>query len=117
MPPPEEPSPLWAEIDGFDRLLEHRSRLGIGVLLARHQALTFRRLKELLNETDGSLGANLAKLEEAGYLEGERTFEGSRPVTWYRLTNRGREAIEGHLRALESLVRTAHAADSKRPRE
>ena len=55
---PPEAAPLWDRIDGFDRLLEHRSRLGVGVLLARHEALSFIRLRALLSETDGSLGAN-----------------------------------------------------------
>jgi len=64
-------------------------------------------LRELLEETDGSLGANLTKLEEAGHLEVEKAFEGRRPVTWYRLTRSGALALERHLAALEQLVRVA----------
>ena len=48
----------------MDRLLEHRARLAICLLLSRNDAMRFSRLKELLEETDGSLGAHLLKLEK-----------------------------------------------------
>jgi DNA-binding PadR family transcriptional regulator len=109
-PPAEEPQlPLWDRLPGFDRLLEHRTRLGICVLLSRHEALAFTRLRHLLSETDGSLGANLAKLEEAEYIAVEKSFENRRPVTWYRLTAAGQRALGEHLTALEQIVSAAHA--------
>jgi predicted ArsR family transcriptional regulator len=111
---PGEPSPgvarpatLWDRVEGFERLLEHRCRLGIAVLLARHEALSFTRLRDLLGETDGALGAHLSKLEAAGHLEVEKSFEGRRPISWYRLTRAGRRVLEAHLTALEALVSAA----------
>jgi DNA-binding MarR family transcriptional regulator len=111
-PPPDSrssrpPSPLWESADGFDRLLEHRTRLGVCVLLSRHEALSFTRLRELLQETDGSLGANLAKLEDAGYLTIDKTFEARRPITWYRLSAQGKRVTKRHLDALGRLIDTA----------
>ncbi len=87
-----------------DRLLEHRVRLAICVLLARRDALSFRRLQELTGETDGSLGAHLRRLEEAGYATVHKEFRDRKPVSWYSLTQAGREALEGHVRALELLL-------------
>jgi predicted ArsR family transcriptional regulator len=101
------PATLWDRVDGFERLLEHRCRLGISVLLAHHDALSFTRLRDLLGETDGSLGAHLGKLEAAGHLEVEKSFEGRRPISWYRLTRAGRRVLEAHLAALEALVSAA----------
>jgi len=110
-PTTEDPiAPLWERVDGFERLLEHRTRLGTCVLLARYEALSFTRLRELLAETDGSLGANLGKLEGAGFLTVEKSFENRRPITWYRLTPAGRQALEAHLAALEQLVGAATSA-------
>src|SRR5438876_12282724 len=43
----------WPGTDGLDRLLEHRTRLAICVLLVRHDAISFSRFKELFDETDG----------------------------------------------------------------
>lgn len=99
-------APFWSNLGGFERLLEHRVRLGICTLLARHDALTFSRLKSLLEQTDGSLGAHLGKLEKAGFLAVDKTFEKRKPKTWYRLTPRGRKTVSGHLEALKKLIRT-----------
>lgn len=104
---PETPDPdasLAAEGAQLDKLLEHRSRLTALVLLARHDAMNFRRLRELLHETDGNLGAHLRRLEEVEYLQIEKTFEGRRPVSWYRLTAQGRTALERHIAALQALT-------------
>ena len=41
-------------LTALDDLLQHRVRITVAVLLARHDQLSFSRLKELLGETDGS---------------------------------------------------------------
>jgi DNA-binding PadR family transcriptional regulator len=88
----------------LDDLLEHRSRLAACVLLSRADQLSFSRLKQLLNETDGNLGAQLRKLEEAGYIAVRKTFERRRPVSWYRLTPNGHKALVAHVEALDRLI-------------
>lgn len=90
----------------IDRLLEHRVRLAICVLLSRHDALSFSRLKQLLGETDGSLGAHLRKLEDEGYLTARKEFVARKPLTWYAQTAKGRTALREHARALEDLLVT-----------
>jgi len=99
-----QPDPSWDGLDGFDRLLEHRVRLGILVLASNADAITFSRFKQLLNETDGSLGTHLRKLEDAGYLHMRKEFKGRRPVTWYSLTPDGRKALRKHTATLEQLI-------------
>jgi DNA-binding transcriptional ArsR family regulator len=94
----------------LDKLLEHRVRLAIAVLLARRDALSFSRLKELLGETDGSLGAHLRRLEEAGYVDCEKEFVARKPVTWYRLAPAGRRALARHVEGLERLLAGLDAA-------
>ena len=59
----------------LDKLLEHRSRLGVCVLLADTDAMSFASLKQLLNETDGNMGAHLRKLEDTGYVKVAKRFE------------------------------------------
>ena len=66
----------------LDKLLEHRARLGICVLLARNDSLSFSRLKDLLQETDGSLGAHLRKLEDTGYLNVNKQFQDAERTTF-----------------------------------
>jgi DNA-binding PadR family transcriptional regulator len=92
-------------MEGLDRLLEHRARLAICVLLSRNDAMSFSRLKDLLEETDGSLGAHLMKLEAEGYITSRKEFRERKPVTWYALSRRGRGALESHLSSLSRLIR------------
>ena len=93
-----------AALGSLRRLLEHRVRLAICVLLAEHDAMSFSRLKQLLEETDGSLGTHLRKLEDEGYLTIEKTFRDRRPVTWYQLTDAGRTHLKQHVKALTKLI-------------
>ena len=92
-------------LEGMDRLLEHRARLAICLLLSRNDSMRFSRLKELLEETDGSLGAHLLKLEKEGYVAVRKEFRDRKPVTWYSLTRRGRETLHSHLGSLTRLLR------------
>jgi DNA-binding MarR family transcriptional regulator len=101
------PGTAPAGLDQLDPLLQHRSRLGAMVLLGRSRALSFVRLRELLGETDGNLGAQLRKLEESQYVSVVKEFQDRKPVSWYALTPVGRRALKNHLKGLESLVQSA----------
>lgn len=94
-------------LDGLDPALEHRTRLAIAVLLARHGEISFSRFKQQLDLTDGALGAQLRKLEDADYLVLRRDFVERRPVTWYSLTPAGRKALDRHMRALQAVIAVA----------
>ena len=102
----EEPAPL-AGLEELDRLLEHRLRLALAVLLVRYHELTFARLKKVTGETDGNLGANLRRLEDAGYLTVRKEFVDRKPVSWYAPTELGRTALRRHLGALARVVAQA----------
>jgi DNA-binding MarR family transcriptional regulator len=95
-------------LDELDALLQHRARLGAMVLLSTHDEITFSALRGLLKETDGNLGAQLRKLEEANYIAVKKEFQDRKPVSWYSLTATGRRALKNHLAALESVVRSAN---------
>lgn len=94
-------------LDKLDPAFEHRARLAIGVLLARDGEISFSRFKQELALTDGNLGTQLRRLEDAGYLDLRRDFVERKPVTWYALTKAGRKALKTHLAALQALIGTA----------
>ena len=94
-------------ITDFDVTLEHRVRLAIAVMLASHDEISFSRFKEQLELTDGSLGAQLRRLEDDGYISLRRDFVQRKPVTWYKLTASGRKALEWHLKVLKTLISAA----------
>lgn len=102
--PPDGDAQIQEGLKGLSKLLGHRTRLGICVLLARNDALSFSRLKELVEETDGNLGAQLRKLEDEGFLSARKEFRDRKPVTWYKLTEHGRRGLAEHVRALELLL-------------
>lgn len=88
----------------LDKLLEHRTRFAICAILCRYERINFKRFKVLLEETDGNLGAQLRKLEEAGYIEVQKVFEDRRPVSWYKIQSKGKTALQNHLRGLQGLM-------------
>ena len=104
----------WDVLAGLDPVLQHRSRVAAVVLLSRHGRLSFSRLRQLLDETDGNLGAQLRKLEDAGYLDVRKEFVERKPVTWYELTLRGRRALRDHLDSLERLIAAGRRVDTRR---
>src|ERR1041384_7362540 len=85
----------------LDRLIHERMRLGIVSALAANESLTFNDLKRLMDTTDGNLSVHARKLEEAGYVSCEKSFEGRMPKTQYRLTAEGRRALERYLDHME----------------
>ncbi len=94
-----------AEDAKFDRLVYERVRLGIMSALAVRDELTFSELKSLFDVSDGNLSAHARKLEEAGYLTCTKTFEDRRPKSVYRMTERGRDALNRYLDHVESVIK------------
>lgn len=88
----------------FDRLVYERVRLGIMSALAVNRSLSFTELKNLLKTSDGNLSVHARKLEEAGYVACKKSFQGRIPRTEYRLTARGRRALERYLDHMEALI-------------
>jgi DNA-binding HxlR family transcriptional regulator len=89
----------------LDRLIHERLRLGIVSALAANESLTFNDLKSLMHITDGNLSVHARKLEDAGYITCDKSFDGRVPKTEYKLTPSGRRALEGYLNHMESLIK------------
>jgi DNA-binding HxlR family transcriptional regulator len=90
----------------LDRLIHERLRLGIVSALAVNQSLSFNDLKMILNTSDGNLSVHARKLENAGYIQCKKSFEGRVPHTEYAITHTGRQALEHYLHHMESLIET-----------
>jgi DNA-binding HxlR family transcriptional regulator len=88
----------------LDRLIHERVRLGIVSALAVTTSLSFNELKNMLGLTDGNLSVHARKLEEAGYVECTKSFEGRTPRTEFSLTSSGRVALSAYLNHMEALI-------------
>jgi DNA-binding MarR family transcriptional regulator len=104
-PVPVPGSAQTSEDAKFDRLVYERVRLGIMSALAVNERLTFNELKSLFDVSDGNLSAHARKLEEAGYLECNKSFEGRRPKSEYRITAAGRKALHRYLEHIEAVIK------------
>ena len=99
-------------VDGLDQIIHERRRLGIVSALAANDQQTFAELKAILQTTDGNLSVHARRLEEAGYIKVTKGFEERKPRTEYRLTPKGRRALEMYLEQMESILsETRHALE------
>ena len=81
------------DLAGFDRRIHEPSRLAILTALSACEKADFVFLLNITGLTKGNLSSHLSKLEGAGLVEIEKTFERRQPVTYAKLTPEGREAL------------------------
>lgn len=93
------------ELKNINKAFESKVRLGIMSALMVNDELDFVTLKALLEVTDGNLASHTKSLEELGYIESHKQFIGRKPNTTFRITSRGKNAFEEHIKALESLLK------------
>jgi DNA-binding MarR family transcriptional regulator len=74
------------------------------VALDPQSQVEFTYLRDMLDVTDGNLGAHLRKLEDAGFVELTKTFVGRIPRTYIEATAAGRSAFRQHVAALEEIL-------------
>lgn len=91
-------------IEGLNKNFENRVRLGLMSVLLVNDWVDFTEMKDLLSVTDGNLASHSSALEKVEYIEIKKEFVGKKPKTSYRVTQKGREAFQKHLAALEKLL-------------
>src|SRR4051812_15150990 len=92
------------DFNGLDTTVHGPLRLGVLTALQLDGPHDFTALKKRLEAVDGSLGLQLRKLEEAGYIRFDKGFVGRRPRTTYELTPEGRAALARYLDTLQELL-------------
>lgn len=92
------------DIGKIDDVIHGRLRLGIMAYLAAAEVADFNELKSELDATQGNLSVHLRKLEDAGYVEIEKSFLNRKPLTRARITETGRAAFAAYLEAISKLV-------------
>ena len=99
------PGPAQPERAPLSPLIHGRVRLLLlSRLVAMPTAHTFTDLRAALRLTDGVLSVNLTKLENAGLVRVEKTFEGRRPRTLVRVTDAGVAQYRQYVEDLRSIV-------------
>ena len=100
------------ELPEIDPIVHGRLRLALLSLLSGVETAEFTWLRAKTDATDGNLGAQLLKLEQAGYVAVEKKFVRRKPQTLYRITETGRQALTEYVQALKQLLGLAMDGES-----
>lgn len=92
------------DLPELNPIVHGKLRLALLSLLAGVDEAEFTWLRAKTGSTDGNLGAQLLKLEEAGYVAVEKSFVQRKPQSTYRLTGEGRTALSDYVAALKQLL-------------
>lgn len=98
------------ELPELNPVIHGKLRLAVLSLLLGTEQAEFTWLREKTGSTDGNLGAQLLKLEEAGYVAVEKKFVMRKPQSVYRITESGRQALADYVQALKQLLGSAITA-------
>jgi len=96
----------FEELGRFDDFLHERSRMRIVDALEPFSWVPFAFLRRATGLSDGNISGHLTKLEDAGYVKIEKTFQGRRPKTFVSLTDEGRAAVEAYWSQFEKFLKT-----------
>jgi DNA-binding transcriptional ArsR family regulator len=88
---------------GLDKLIHEPARLRILTILSGVDVSDFNFLLNTLGLTKGNLSSHMDKLEKAGYVEVNKSFNGRIPHTEFTLTGEGRGALEAYWKELDAI--------------
>lgn len=92
------------QIADLDRVIHEPARLMIVATLFVVNEADFLYLQSQTDLTKGNLSSHLAKLEESGYVEIQKTYRGKVPMTVCRLTTKGRESFRDYRATLRGAL-------------
>jgi DNA-binding transcriptional ArsR family regulator len=88
----------------LDRLIHEPARLLIVTILSTVESADFLFLQRETDLTKGNLSAHLSRLENAGYVDIEKTFKGKLPLTVCKLTEAGQKAFDGYRQQMQNFI-------------
>lgn len=108
-PDSEVPFERLAELD---KLIHEPARLSILTALSSCGQADFTFLRRLTGLTRGNLSSHLSRLEEAGLVDVDKSFEDKTPVTTVSLNEDGRRTIARYWDELQTLRDEANQWDA-----
>jgi DNA-binding transcriptional ArsR family regulator len=89
----------------LDPILHSQLRLAIMSLLIGVESAEFTYLLEKTGATRGNLSVQISKLQEAGYIEVEKSFRNNYPLTRCKITKTGVAAFDVYVKAITSYLK------------
>ena len=98
------PEPDFSSLTEVDRLVHEPARLLVMASLYVVESADYTFLMRQAGLTWGNLSAHLSKLEEAGYIQVEKTYRGKRPYTLVRLSDTGRAVFKNYVAQMRTVL-------------
>ena len=103
MTTPLQDSELHPLVD-IDQIIHAPARLMVLTYLYVVESVDYVFLMRLTGLTWGNLATHLNKLEEAGYVDIQKTFDGKKPKSILRLTEQGRDAFRAYKKSMQQVL-------------
>ncbi len=97
----------------LDRVIHEPARLRIATILSGVDQADFNFLLSVLGLSRGNLSSHIDRQEQGGYVEVHKSFNGKIPHTDYRLTPKGKEALDRYWAELDRIRAATGKAASK----
>lgn len=88
----------------LDPLLHSQLRLAIVSMLVSSEKVEFTHIKEKTKAAAGNISIQIKKLNEAGYINVEKTFKNNYPKTMLSITEKGVKAFESYVNNLKKYI-------------
>lgn len=88
----------------LDLMIHAQARLMILTYLYVVDSVDYVFMLRLTGMSWGKLASHLSKLEEAGYVDIEKTYQGKKPKSILRMTKRGRAAYKAYKDNLQEVL-------------
>jgi len=90
--------------EDLDPLLHSQLRLAIISMLVASEKVEFTHIKEETKAAAGNISIQIKKLQEAGYIDVEKTFKNNYPKTLLSITDKGVKAFETYVNNLKKYI-------------
>ena len=88
----------------IDQIIHAPARLMVLTYLYVVESADYVFLMRLTGLTWGNLATHLNKLEDAGYVEIQKTFDGKKPKSILRMTEQGRDAFRAYKKSMQKVL-------------
>ena len=88
----------------LDPLLHSQLRLAIISMLVTSEKVEFTHIQEETKAAAGNISLQIKKLQEAGYINVEKTFKNNYPKTMLSITDKGVKAFESYVNDLKKYI-------------
>ena len=88
----------------LDPIIHSQLRLAIISMLVASEKVDFTHIKDETKAAAGNISIQVKKLQEAGYIDVEKTFKNNYPKTMVSITPKGLRAFETYVNDLKKYI-------------